>query len=591
MKSTEPAAPLGATPPAPAGAAASLAAWRARLLSRRPFAGIGRVVVVLGAISLLTDVAGEMIAPLRLLFLVQVLGTPLTLAGLIEGTAEGATSVLRIASGRLADRTAARRGLVLGGYALSNAAKPLLALAASWPTALGLILLDRAGKAVRGSPRDAMLADSVVPARRGKAFGFHRGADTLGAAIGPLLAFAVLAATDGQMRAVFAWTLLPGLAAVLVAVALLREPGAAGGRHSQRVRGGTALAPGPSPSAAGEGGGSRPGAADPAPGAPGAADAGGTAAGAAAPAPAPSRSSRSTSAARGIRRPVGPVGARRIRPSASGGLRGGAPSRVQRRGLNRRPSLPAHTGSHEQHCARTGASPGGITEGVSPGGAPGAGGAADTGGAGMVARALGPRFWLFTAIATCFALGNSSDAFLFLRSEGLEASLLAVPLLYCAFNLAYALLATPLGSLSDRRGRLPVLAAGYAAFTLVYLGWARAGAGWQVWGLFLLYAVYYAATEGVARAFVADLAPSARRGTALGWFGAATGLAALPANVFGAWLWSQWGPGATFGLGAWLGAVSLGLLVAWWPWLRRRPRPWPEDAPPPASRPAPAATH
>ncbi|HEV7125924.1 MAG TPA: hypothetical protein VGN32_00600, partial [Ktedonobacterales bacterium] len=141
---------------------------------RRWRAGITRTVVVLGAISLFTDMAGEMIVPLRLIFLVQVLATPLPLAGLIEGTAEGATSLLKIVAGRLANREGARRGLILWGYAVSNLAKPLLALAANWPIALGLILVDRGGKAVRGSPRDAMLADAVAPSVVGKAFGFHR---------------------------------------------------------------------------------------------------------------------------------------------------------------------------------------------------------------------------------------------------------------------------------------------------------------------------------------------------------------------------------------------------------------------------------
>jgi MFS family permease len=384
-----------------------------------------------------------MIMPLRLLFLVQVLGTPLALAGLIEGLAEGATSMLKIISGRLADRMPSRHGLVTLGYGLSNAAKPLLALATSWPLALGLVLVDRAGKAVRGSPRDAMLADAVPQERRGKAFGFHRTADTLGAAIGPLLALVILAATAGNLRAVFAWTLLPGALALLVALVLLRDP-----RHATR-----------------------------------------------------------------------PVTAK---PS------------------------PALSGQANTTPAN-----------------------------GRSWQCLGARFWLFTAAATCFALGNSSDAFLFLRTEGLEASLVAVPLLYFALNLVYALLATPLGTLSDRWGRLPVLAVGYAAFTLVYLGWTQATRGWQVWALFLLYGAYYAATDGVARAFVADLVPSVRRGTALGWFNGLTGMAALPANLAAGWLWSQLGPGATFGLGAWLGAVALGLLLAWWPWLRRSPAAWP----------------
>ncbi|GAC1448954.1 MAG: MFS transporter [Ktedonobacterales bacterium] len=413
------------------------------------------MVLVLSAISLFTDIASEMVAPLRLLFLVQVLGAPLTLAGLVEGVAEGATGLLRIGAGRLADRVTARRGLVLWGYALSNASKPLLALAVNWPAALGLILIDRGGKALRGSPRDAMVADATAPALRGKAFGFHRGADTFGAALGPLLALAVLSMTHGNLRTVFAWTLLPGALAVLVAALFLRRP------RAERLV-------------------------------------------------IPRAQARDSSCARTGGAPAIADGSRSQAPAAAAGV-----------------SRPMGT-----------------------------------------ARVLGTPFWLFTTAATCFALGNSSDAFLFLRAEGLEASLLAVPLLYFGFNLTFALLATPIGALSDRWGRLPVLAVGYAAFTLVYLGWTQARAGWQVWGLFLLYGLYYAATESVARAFVTDLVPAARRGAALGWFNGLTGIAALPANLVGAWLWSWLGPGATFGLGAWLAAVALGLLFAWWPWLR-----------------------
>ena len=407
---------------------------------RKGLRSIPAVVYVLGAASLFTDTASEMIMPLRLIFLVQVLATPLALAALIEGLAESATSLLKILAGRMADRAPSRRGLVSWGYSVSAAAKPLLALVPSWTPALGLILVDRAGKALRGAPRDAMIADAVPIGKRGRAFGIHRSADTLGAAIGPLLALAILDATSGDLRAVFDWTLVPGALAVAVALLFLRD-------HRRRRASAPAIA-----------------------------------------VPAVSEVTADT-------------------PAAKSGF--------------------------------------------------------------------GARFWLFTALAVVFALGNSSDAFLFLRTEGLESSLVAVPLVYFAFNIVYALLATPLGSLSDRWGRLPVLALGYAAFTLVYLGWTQATTTWQVWALFLLYGAYYAATEGVARAFVADLAPEARRGTALGWFNGLTGAAALPANLVGAWLWGQFGPGATFAMGAWLGAISFGLLLAWWPWLRRSPRPWP----------------
>src|SRR5262249_42944184 len=187
--------------------------------------GISSTVVVLGAVSLLTDMSSEMIAPLRMIFLVQILGTPLLVAGIIEGVAEGATSLLKITSGRLADRFSRRRELVIAGYSVSNLSKPLLAFATTWPIALGLILLDRSGKAVRGAPRDAIIADAVAPKHRGKAFGFHRGADTLGAAVGPLLALAILAWSGGSLRAVFVWALIPGMLAIGCAILFLRDRG------------------------------------------------------------------------------------------------------------------------------------------------------------------------------------------------------------------------------------------------------------------------------------------------------------------------------------------------------------------------------
>ena len=131
-----------------------------------------------------------------------------------------------------------------------------------------------------------------------------------------------------------------------------------------------------------------------------------------------------------------------------------------------------------------------------------------------------------------------------------------MPLVYFGYNLVYAVLATPLGALSDRWGRLPVLIAGYTAFGLVYAGWAYGQPGLARLGLFLVYGIYAAATDGVSKALVTDVIPKAQRGTAMGWFNGVTGFAALPANVLGGWLWSTFGPSATFGFGAWLGFVA-----------------------------------
>ena len=182
---------------------------------------------------------------------------------------------------------------------------------------------------------------------------------------------------------------------------------------------------------------------------------------------------------------------------------------------------------------------------------------------------------MFTAISTVFALGNSSDAFIFLRSADLDRSVLAVPLLYFGYNMVYAVLATPLGVLSDRFGRLPVLVSGYASFSLVYVGWALATQAWNAVALFLVYGVYAAATEGVAKAYVTDLVPKAARGSALGWFNGMTGFVALPANVIGGWLWSVAGAKATFMYGAWASAIAVALVIAWLPWLRQKDEPAP----------------
>lgn len=134
---------------------------------RGPFAGLTRTVFVLGAASFWTDAASEMIAPVRSLFLVLGLGTPLPLAGLIAGLAESTASLLKILSGRLAGRSAWHRPLIVGGYGVSAAVKPLLALVEAWPTVLALVFAYRIGQGLRGSPRDAVLADATLPAYRG----------------------------------------------------------------------------------------------------------------------------------------------------------------------------------------------------------------------------------------------------------------------------------------------------------------------------------------------------------------------------------------------------------------------------------------
>lgn len=180
-------------------------------------------VIGLGLVSLLTDASSEMIYPLLPLFLTRVLGAGPAFVGLIEGIAESTASLLKLVSGWLSDRWRRRKGLVLFGYALSSCARPLVAAAAAPWHVLAIRFVDRVGKGVRTSPRDALLADSTDADHLGRAFGFQRAMDHLGAAIGPLVASGLLSGLGWGLRAVFWAAAVPGLFSLLVLAAGVTE--------------------------------------------------------------------------------------------------------------------------------------------------------------------------------------------------------------------------------------------------------------------------------------------------------------------------------------------------------------------------------
>lgn len=390
-----------------------------------------RNVWVLSATSFLRDVASEMLVHLVPLFMANVLGTRTALIGLVEGAAETTASLVKIYSGWLSDRLGRRKGLTVAGYGIATAAMPLLLGAASWGAVLAYRLLDRLGKGIRTAPRDALIADSVPPDRRGISFGLHRAADSAGAFVGLLLAMGLVWHLQAEaetlaaptFRAIVLWALVPAVLSVVVVAVGTREVGVA---------------------------------------------------------------------------------------------RPGDPPRLSLAGL-------------------------------------------------------GTPFRRFLAVVVLFALGNSSDAFLVLRAQSVGVSILGLLGMLAAFNLTYTLLAGPAGHWSDRLERRKVVLLGWGLYGLVYLGFAAAYQAWHVWMLYALYGIYYALTEGVLKAMVADQVPDPeRRGTAYGVFHAAVGLAALPASLMGGFLWEWLGPSGPFLFG---GVASLAASVLLWTWVPAAARP------------------
>jgi MFS family permease len=401
------------------------------VLRARGLRGLPRVVWLLGFASFFNDVSSEAIFPLLPVYLAG-LGGGMRFLGLVEGSADALASAVKVVAGRLSDR-GPRRLLVAGGYALPAVARAGIAAALRPWHVLGSRLLDRLGKGIRSGPRDALLADAAAEGDRGRAFGLQRAMDHLGAALGPLLASAMLAG-GASLGTTFAVAAGLGMAAPLLLLWRLKDPR-------------------PSPSGGGH--------------------------------------SESTATARG--------------------------------------------------------------EGVRPAGT------------------LGPPFRRYIGLTALFALGNSTDAFLLARAGEVGFSPAAVPLLWFGHHLVKTLTGAPGGALSDRLPRGLVVAAGWGAYALAYLGFALAATRLQVALLFGGYALYHGLCEAAERALVSDLVGPGLRGRAYGWYHGAIGVAALPAGLLTGWLWESFGSRtALLACGAFASVAALGLAAS--PSLRRPSR-------------------
>lgn len=383
---------------------------------KRKLFAMNPVIVVLGLVSLFTDLSSNMIVPILPLYLTSVLHVQVQSIGIIEGIAESTASILKLFSGWITDRLGKYKLLMLIGYGLSNLTKPLFAISASWEQVLMIRFSDRFGKGIRTSPRDVLVANSTTKEERGKAFGFRRAMDALGAALGPLVAFGVLAMTMNNYRLVFWLSVIPGILAVALIIFLLKEK----------------------------------------------------------------------------------------EPSST----------------EKQSKLPQ-----------------------------------------IRFRNLNHRFIWFTLISTLFAIGNFSDAFLVLRAQDAGMLPALIPLTFFAFNMSSSIFSMPVGMLSDRIGRRPVLISGFFIFALIYFGFGMVKSVAWIWVLFVLYGLYYAFTEGIQKAYIADIVPEGLRGTAMGTYNALIGLATLPASIIAGFLWQTFGPVVAFSTSSIIAILAALLMI------------------------------
>ncbi len=206
---------------------------KTKSIKRSVLAGVTTNVLVLGIVSMLTDMSSEMIYPILPLFLTAIGATGLII-GLIEGAAETTASLLKVVSGWYSDRTGRRKNLVMSGYTASSLTKPFFALATAPWHVLGIRMVERVGKGVRSAPRDALIADSTAQEYHGRAFGFHKAMDSMGSVLGPILVLAILILAGvamsadpremtGTFRMIFLISAVPALVAVVVGFVFVRE--------------------------------------------------------------------------------------------------------------------------------------------------------------------------------------------------------------------------------------------------------------------------------------------------------------------------------------------------------------------------------
>jgi MFS family permease len=357
--------------------------------------------------------ASEMLYPVTPIFLSGVLGASMAIIGLIEGLAEVTAGILKGYFGFLSDKLGKRSIFVVIGYSLSAISKPLPGLLPSTIVVLLSRVTDRIGKGVRTAPRDALLAGYSEGGNSGTIFGFHRGMDTMGAVIGPLIALLLLKIYSNNFGLIFLIAFIPSVAAIGVTL-LIKDRKAEGKPRSGKLF---------------------------------------------------------------------PIGFWKEAPR---------------------------------------------------------------------------DYKMLTILFTLFSLVNSSDVFLILRSKEISHSNSSAILVYVFYNLIYAGLSYPAGIFSDKFGKKNVLIAGLVIFSGVYFGFGLTSGIGLIWGLFFFYGVYAAFSEGILKAWVSDLVPDNKRGSAIGLITMLSGFAIMLGSLLTGVLWDKFGAEVPFILS---GIVSLVVAV------------------------------
>ncbi len=375
-------------------------------------------VFVLSLVSFFNDIGGETIKRAIPLYLANTLGVSKTIIGLVEGIADATPQLLQVPAGYISDQFQKRKPIILVGQAMRTS-MVFLFWVTTWPQVLILRFLDRSGKGLNGSPRDALVSASSEPGRVGKSFGLNRAMDNAGAVVGLLLAASIVGAVAGGVimtRALFHKIILLAVIPLTISFILLMT------------------------------------------------------------------------AVRDI-----PI----VKKS----------SQVR---------------FHDR---------------------------------------LGTKFYVFLFFSFLFALGNSSDAFLVLKTQAAGVPLAVIFLVLAGYSLVASVSGYLLSSLSDRVGRKRLIVIGGFVYALIYFFFARVNSSSLLIGLFLLYGLYYGFTEGSGKAFISDIVAEHRKGMAYGIYNAVFGFTLLPASLLGGFLWQTVGPSATFYFGATMAAIgSTGLL-------------------------------